>query len=171
MHENEKLEKHEWIVILSLILLLGSITFVTHKQGFSLPLRQHSEPHYVYDQKMHIRIEGAVEFPGTYPAERGATMQEVLHFAKPDANADLKKLPLTKKLRDGQTIKVPAKEYITIFVEGAVEQPGALKVAKGAKLEELIELIAFAPGADLDKLKRKRRLKEGETIKVKLIPN
>lgn len=166
MQNDENLNRYEWIVVLSLIVLLGMITFITHKHWFSGQSRQFADPHHAYDLKIQIQIQGAVEFPGTYSLEKGATMEDALSLAKPAANADLKKLLLSKKIRDGQMIKVPAKEYITVYLKGAVEHPGALIVPKGTLMEELIGLTQFPPGADLSKLMRKRKLKEGETIKV-----
>lgn len=154
------------MVVLSLILLMAAITCITHKHWFSLAPQQYSAPHYVHEQKINVRIEGAVEAPGIYNVERGANIQEVLAQAKPASNADTKKMALTKKVRDGQTINVPAKEYITIYLEGAVEHPGAIVVPKGMLMEELIGFAPFTEGADLGKIKQKKRLKEGQIIKI-----
>lgn len=166
MKEKEQLNTYEWIVVLSLILLMCTITVITHKHWFLSPSRQYSEPHYVYDQKIQVRIEGAVESPGIYSVEKGAKIEDVLVKAKPAVNADLKKLIPTKKVRDGQTIKVPTLELITIYLEGAVKQPGAKLVPKGTEMEDLLSLVEFKKDADLAKLKRKKRLKEGEIVKV-----
>lgn len=168
MRESEKLNNYEWIVVFSLILLMATITFVTHKHWFSLAPEKHFEPHYVLDQKIYVRVEGAVESPGNYILERGNTIENALALAKPAANADLKKIHVSRKVKDGQIIKVPAIEYITIYLEGAVEHPGALVLPKGTLMEDIISIAHFKERADLSKLQTKRRLKEGEKVKVLL---
>lgn len=165
MHD-KTLNKHEWIVVFSLVLLMAAITFVTHRHWFAIQPKHYSEPHYVYDQKIQVRIEGAVELPGTYELGKGAKVEDLLFLAKPAVNADLKKIVLTRKVRDGQTIHVPILEYITIYLEGAVERSGAFIVPKGTFLEDLLGLVRFSEGADLGKMRGKKRLKEGEIVKV-----
>lgn len=170
MDENERLDNHEWIVVISLITLIGIVTFITHKHWFSTYSRQYSNPHYVYDEKIHVRIEGAVESPGIYSIKRNTPLKDVLVQAQPTSQADLKKVS-TKKLKDGQTIIIPQKEFITIYLEGAVKKQGALVVPKGTKVEELLILIEMDDQADLSKLNFRRRLKEGDIIKIPYVKN
>ena len=87
-------------------------------------------------------------------------------MALPLPEADLSKLKLKSKLKDGQVIKILAKEWITVYLEGAVEEQGALKVLKGTKLQDLSESVHFLPDADSAKLNKKRVLKDEEVINV-----
>ncbi len=166
MNENENLDNHEWIVVFSLIILLGMITFITHKHWFSSYPRPYSDPLYVYSQQIQVHIEGAVQSPGLYLIEKNSTLKDLLIRAQPTAEADLKKLSMSKKIKDGQMIKVPSKEYITVYLEGAVKFPGAKIIPKGSVMEELLASIELIENADLSKIKLKKRLKEGDVLKI-----
>ncbi len=169
MAEEKKLNNSEWMVVLSLILLLFTLTWVTHRNNLSLLSRDYSEPQFILDPQIQVRVEGAVEYPGVYIVERGALVQDVLIKAQPTNQADLKRLSQNKKVRDGQTLKIPSKEYISIQLKGAVEKPGVIVVAKGTLMHELPTLVKFSPGANLNKLQQKRKLKEGEVIQVDFV--
>ena len=115
-----------------------------------------------------MTIKGAITHSGIHELKRGARLKDLLALAVPASDADLKKLKVNSKLRDGQVIKVPTLEWITVHLKGAIEQEGPLKVLKGTKMEDLIEQVAFLPEADRAKLKKKRLLKNDEVIQVAL---
>lgn len=166
MKASEKLSSHEWIVVFSLIALMSTMTYATHKHWFKSSPTQNLQRYDVYDLKINVKVEGAVDYPGVYCIDKGSCVEDVLLQAKPSTNADVNKISKTKKVRDGQIIKIPAKEYITIYLEGAVEHPGALILPKGATMAELISLVEVKKNADLSQLKRDKRLKEGDIIKI-----
>nr|WP_166154567.1 hypothetical protein [Neochlamydia sp. AcF84]NGY94419.1 hypothetical protein [Neochlamydia sp. AcF84] len=141
------------------------LTCLTHKHWF-LSSRKYSEPHHLYNRLQTVRVEGAVELPGLYNVEKTATLANVLEQAKVLLEADLGKISLNKKVKNSQLIKVPYKEYITVKVEGAARKTGPLTILKGTLMEELIKLIEPLEKADVGRLKRKRKLKDGEIIKV-----
>lgn len=166
MTDEETLNREEWIVTLSLIILITLVTLITHKHWFTCSSERYSSPHYAYEQKIKVQVTGAVDCPGFYTVDKGANMEAVLALAKPSLNADLKKITLAKKVREGQLIHIPTMEYINIQLEGAVECPGVVQVPKGTLMEELIGLIQFKEQADLSKLKKRKKLKDGEYVKV-----
>ena len=55
---------------------------------------------------------------------------------------------------------------ITITLKGAVKAQQSLSLPKNSKLEDLIALGEFSDDADLNALKRKRRLKADEIVIV-----
>lgn len=166
MQNQEHLNRYEWIVVLSLILLMAVLTWITHQQWFLDTPEALSQPLYTHEGKIYVFIEGAVEFPGSYQLDKGSTIENALALAKPTENADLKEMLLSKKMRDGQRIIVPKKEYIRIYLKEAVEHSGELIVPKGTMLEELPDLVHLKKGADIKKLQRKRKLKDGDVVKV-----
>lgn len=165
MKNQERLNSQEWIVVLSLILLMSVITYITHRPRIISP-QYHSKPHDLISNKICVHIKGAVENPSVYIVEKGSTIGEVLSEARLLPNADLSHMLLEKKLKDGQLIKVPKKETISIYLEGAVKYPGEMIIPKGTVLEELLTLVELAEDADTSKLRRKKKLKNGEIIKV-----
>jgi hypothetical protein len=61
---------------------------------------------------------------------------------------------------------MPKKPMITVFIEGQVESPGALVVPKGTRLMDLAEKIQFHDNAELQPLRKKRRLKDQEIVRI-----
>lgn len=57
-------------------------------------------------------------------------------------------------------------QEIDVFIEGAVDHPGAFKIKRGALVEELIALANPRPDANLSKLKMKSNLRNGQRVKV-----
>lgn len=141
-------------------LFFGHDTTVTQTQ---------TAPHHTLAQEVEVTVEGAVEKPGSYQVQRGATLREVLSQAVPTRHADLKRLKLDKTVRQGQVIKVPEYQMIAVHLKGAVVSPQTLSLPKGSRLSDLIPLLEFEPDANVKQLQKKRRLKDGETITVRKV--
>lgn len=157
---------HEWLAVAAIMGFMITLTAITAFKDNSAPYATLADPHYITDPNIEICMEGEVEHKGALRVNRGATIREVIDIAKPTPHADLSKLKMASKVRKGQIVKVPKLVVFTIYLEGAVKQPGALKVPKGTRLEDLQTLVAFAPEAKIDVLQKKRRLKDGEIIRI-----
>lgn len=166
MQQRPRISNGEWMVVLGLVILMGTITFVSHAHWLTDQPVKYDTPHYLDDGKISVRVEGAVKSPGIYIVRKGSTVKDLIDIAKTADNADLNRMVLEKKVREGQTIKVLPKEYITIYLKGAVKLPGATIVPKGTTVEELIERLEWPVEADLGRIKKKKRLKEGETVNI-----
>jgi DNA uptake protein ComE-like DNA-binding protein len=167
MTSASKLPPHEWVIISLLIITLTLLSFVTLFNKKEI-LPQALATAELTSEFIQVTIKGAVTHAGIHELKRGARLKDLLDIAIPAADADLKKLKLNSKLRDGQVVKIIALEWITIYLKGAVEQEGPLKILKGTKMEDLTDKIAFLPEADRTKLKKKRLLKNDEVIHVAL---
>ncbi len=162
-----KLPFHEWLIIclfIIILLMLGFITLVWKNDK----MPQVAATHELSAQIIQVSVKGKVNKPGTYDFKKGALLKDLLELAQPLPEADLSRMKLDAKLRDGQQVAVPAQNWITVFVEGAGVQPQQLRVKLGTLLNELPELVTFLPEADTGKLQRKRRLKDQEVINVSL---
>jgi len=161
-----KLAIHEWLAVMTIISFLLTLT------GISIFFSQDTEsiksgsPHYLKPQEFEVLIEGAVQNPGPIKVKAGTTRMEAIEMAKPLPEADLRKIKASSKLRNGQIIKVPAKEMIEISIIGEVKTPGKLSVPKGTRLQELGNYITLRPDADSAKIRKKRRLKAGEEVVI-----
>lgn len=160
-----KLCVHEWTaiaVLCGLLLLFTGITFFSGESGLSDRI---GPPHHIVDPEIAVFIEGEVEHPGHYRIKRGSTIHDLILLAIPSPDADLSHIKLENKLRKSHVVKIPSK-YVTVYLEGAVIVPGPVKLLKGARLQDLISMVQFQEGADIEKLRRKRRLKDKEVITV-----
>jgi len=161
------LEVREWVAIIAIIGFLFLLTVIvivgrydsrsTHNVGTGSYLRP---------QKVDVYIQGAVKNPGIYRVKSGTLIKDAIILAEPLSDADLKKIRSQSKVRNGQNIKVPTREMISIWVSGAVQEDSELIVPKGARLGDLCKYIQFTDEADLKKMNSKRFLKENETVVV-----
>lgn len=105
--------------------------------------------------------------PGSYQLPLKSGLKDILALAEPLPTADLSKLNWRKKLRDGQTIKIPEREWITIQIAGMVTEPGPLKIKSGTRIQELIIDLQVLPEADIKKLSKRRSfLFEGDLLEI-----
>ncbi len=149
-------------MLIAIIVLLTGITYFNQdKTSASYPA-----PSLAISSEVQIWIEGAVAKPGAYVLKKGSHLEDVLACAQPLAEADLTQLKLKKTLYDGQKIQIPTKLFMTVILEGAIEQPGPLKVPQGIFLKDLDQYAKFLPEADLKKIKKKKRLKDGEIVQI-----
>lgn len=163
----QKLLPAEWLVVAFVIIvmtILSAVALFSDRRASNLSLEN---PHHLTAQDIEVFIDGAVELAGAFTFKKGATLQELLSLAKPLPQADLKKLKIKSKLRNGQRIQVPVKKMITVILDGAVEQPGPYKIPKGSRWEDLHQLISLHPKADLSSLKKRKLLKDQDIVYVK----
>jgi len=160
-----KLPFHEWIIISLLIALMLSLAAVTYfRDRDTLP--ETGQPLAIDSDTFKVTIHGAVSKPDTYTLKRGASLQVLLDLAEPLPNADLSKLKLKRKLKADESFYIPSKKLITVYLEGAVADIGPIQIYEGSSLHDLSEKIDLLPNADKRSLKKKRLLKDEETIVV-----
>lgn len=160
-----KLPLHEWCIILlfcSIILLLA---------GFALSHQKHMPPAVLPSEPtvtvLQVKIEGQVAKPGLYRLPIHTSLKELVEQAQPLPLADLSQLKWRRQLRDGQTIHIPERHWITIQIAGEVQQPGPLKILSGTRCCELADRLLISPKGDLKLIRqRKRFLQEGDLVEV-----
>lgn len=76
-----------------------------------------------------VTVSGAVKNPGVVQIDSGALLAEALQQVGVQADADLSKLDLTRRLRDGDKIVVPAKTVSVAANETASAPPTAARVS------------------------------------------
>jgi hypothetical protein len=162
--KQHSLPLHEWIALLAISSLLF-IIFLLGRQGES-EASSAGEPHYIASQHCEVTVKGAIEIPGVYVLKKGASLQDLLDVSILSCNADTARLKLNSKLRQGQSVTVPKQELVTIYIEGAVKHPCTKTLPKETRVQDLITMLDMEADADLRIFKRKRRLKDGETIHI-----
>jgi hypothetical protein len=163
--ERPSLPVHEWLAVLTILLFMGVLITVTHVRRSTLPVSAEN-PHWPTSQTVEVIVKGAVETPGTYVVPKGTTVEQLLSQVNLLTVADTRKLHLDAAVKGGQTINIPERAMIEITLDGAVTNPGPLKVPKGTKRMDLSQWVDFTSNADLSGLQTKKRLKEGEAIFV-----
>lgn len=160
------LKVHEWLAIAVVIGVIGGLACLTSfyergevsKVGSELVAKSH--------KGFDVLIKGAVTHPGIYHINSETKMKEVLALAGVRSDADLRRFNLDAIVKKGRVINVPLRAMITVHLKGAVKTDQTVTLPKGSKFEELLNVGDFTADADLNALKKKRRLKEGEIILV-----
>jgi hypothetical protein len=158
--QTDELHLPEWGAILTLIVLLGVTVGVVFLQNSEMEEPRNTQPHAIVDPHIYITIEGAVAHPGRVKVLKVNTLKEALDLAEPQTDADLAQLPLDKKVRKGQKVWVPSKEWIVVEVDGM----GSVKLPRGTRFNQLSRFITMPEGIDRTQFKSKRLLKDREKI-------
>ena len=173
-----RLPLHEWCIIslFCLILLLISLfafsdnvkpvqenTHLSLQPSFSsLESKTKAEK-----TSLQIKIVGQVKYPGICEFPIKTSLKDVMNRVEPLPNADLSRLHWRRKLKDGQTIRVPERKLIKITVSGAVKNPGEMQIYSGIRKKDLLDQLELLPEADLSFLKRKMSfVMEGDYVKI-----
>lgn len=107
--QKPRLPVHEWLAVLCIFCLLVMLTLLSRLTTYETLPDELDDPHYVVDPNIEIFIEGAVEIPGRYHVKKGMTVEEVLALAKPQPDADLRRIKLDSKILRRRTIKIRKK--------------------------------------------------------------
>lgn len=159
-----KLPLYEWCIITlfcAILLVLATLAF--GRQEHTVPAAPPSPP----PAGMQIKVEGEVANPGIYELPLTGTLKELLAQAQPLPNADLSQLNWRRRLRDGQTIRIPVRKPITITIAGAVVEPGPMEILSGTRYQELADQLQVLPEADMTVLRKRRRIiQEGDVVTI-----
>lgn len=166
----DKLPVHEWSIILLFCSILIALTGIAF--GRQSTRGETTTPQVVAEQPilthLEVSIEGAILHPGTYEMPLNSTLQDLVNISGgflPEA--DLSRLKFKGKLKNRQKVKIPEKKWMTIYLEGATQNPGPFQVMSGTRCRELATLLTLPPEADLASLKKRRHyLREGEVVHI-----
>lgn len=162
-----RLPLHEWCIIVLFCLILLFLAGFALGRSRNVENANHSQLAEMPLALLEVKVEGAVAKPGVYRMPLNASLKDLLDQAELLSSADQSKLKWNRKLRHEQTIRVPERTWVTIYVEGAVMQPGSLKILSGTRGQELADRLEVLPEADLRALRKKRQfLKQGDTITI-----
>lgn len=161
---------HEWLAVCLLLAVMCGLTcfsWTQYSQSLPIPL---DHPWIAQEearqQQIEVTVEGAVRYPGSHLLPRGSRLGMLLDQVEPLAEADLRHIKRSQKLRDGQHVQVSERPWITIYLSGAVKRPGAHRVREGTHLSALPEVCPLHPQAERKSLKSKRVLVDEEHIHV-----
>lgn len=167
MHHPASLKIHEWMAITTIITVMCALTaFAVLRRSWNDSRAPSPMSAYAHN-RIEVVVKGAVAHSGVYSLPKGMPMKELLEVAQLAPDADVRRFNLERVIQQGRVVNVPKRAMITVQVNGAVESAGEVTVPRGTTLEQLADKIALSEDADASSLRKKRKLKDGETITVK----
>lgn len=148
-----RLTPYEW----SVALLFSAVLIAIGGWAYFSPLNEADFPP-LPPSEATIRIIGAVAKPGDYKWKPGISLEELIEQAELLPTADVRRIRWNRSIRSGEVIRIPARQWITVYVTGAVQHPGALQVPKGTSYRTLLEYLDLLPDADVTGLRKNRRV-------------
>ena len=164
MEGKEGLQAHEWLFVLLLIAALFCTLTAALLAGKGEPAQ--AGLFFSAEKKVEVLLKGAVEQAGIYKITPNMLLKELLQIAGVLPEADLRRLKLNRPIAHTRILNIRKREMISIYLEGAVRNVGVLTVPRGSILSDLQQFVVFDQKADTTFLNKKRRLKDGEVIKV-----
>ncbi|HSX38020.1 MAG TPA: hypothetical protein VLE95_04235 [Chlamydiales bacterium] len=156
------IQKSEWIFSISFLLLLFALsaisTFHSHRKKIDLSN--------CIAKIVDVKITGEVVNPGVFPTTVGTRLGDVIKKSRPKRFADLESLKLDNPIVKETEIAILPLLEISVFVEGAVLHRKELKLPVGSRICDLKHKIEFSNNADLQFLKSRRQLANGETVTI-----
>jgi hypothetical protein len=150
---------HEWAAVLTVIGMIFFFAIIAY-------VNDPTEELLTQSSEVEVFITGAVELPGVYVLPRGSLIGDLLEKAQPVDSADLRRVKKMGKLQPGQVIHIKNFPQITIYLDGAVKKKGAMSIAKGVKIKDLLLRDLFLPEADLEPFFKNRFLRHQETLYI-----
>ena len=161
----KSLEASEWILSFSLILILASLfaisRFHEHRKKNQLTACRDA-----FAGLVDIAISGEVAHPGVFPAALGSRLGDTVKKSRPKCFADLRGIDLDRPVEKAIDLAIPRMSEILIRIEGAVAAPIDLLMPSGSRICDLKPKIECDSDADLRFFRKRRLLKNGETILI-----
>lgn len=117
-------------------------------------------------EEILVTVTGAVAKPGEYLVPAGTLVGAVLRKARPLPYANLKVLPIAHLIEAPVHFCIEELTEITVFVEGAVQEPVILTLPAKSRVSDLKSKVVLSAEADKGYFRRRRLLKDGEKIAV-----
>jgi hypothetical protein len=153
------------IVAIIVVMLLMTV-FAAFKYNFHDSFALSSTFHYAQN-RVEATVKGAVVHSGVYSLPKEMSLKELLEIAELTDEGDVRRFNLQRTVQQGRAINIPKRPMITLRLSGAIRSgEEVLTVPQGTKVEELINRIVLNEDADVRVLKKKRKIKEGESIYI-----
>lgn len=161
---------HEWLAIASILAFIMVVLALSQNDATIMPTSI-APSHKVGRQSITVTIRGAVHHPGEYELPVGSLVTDLLKLAEPLPNANLKRINTQSKLRNGRDIWIGEYPLITVYITGAVAQPGPVTTRKGTTVGQLLQSIQLNADADVTALPLDKRLQEQQQLVVPVAKN
>lgn len=111
-------------------------------------------------------IKGHVKRPGKYKLRPGENLGSALRKAAPKPFADLSCIDGSAIPQADRQIEILALQKIRVRVTGCVKEELSLELKPGCRISDLRGRVALSGDAEPKFLKKRRLLKDGETVEI-----
>lgn len=158
----KSLQSSEWVLVVSLLIIMTSLVVIAKVNAYRAASTLSAKELQI--EEILVTVSGAVAKPGEYRVPAGTLVEAVLRKARPKPYANLKDLPTT--VEAPLNLFVDELREITVFVQGAVQEPMQLTLPAKSRVSDLKSKVVLSAEADKRFFRRRRMLKEGEKIEV-----
>jgi hypothetical protein len=116
--------------------------------------------------EISLHVVGAVDEAYVH-MRAGATLEDLLQTIHLHPDADTSELDGASRLVGRSTIVIPFADCITVYVTGAVEEEKVVMLPKDAEPKCILDRVTTLENADRASFLRRKRIKNGEIIKIK----
>ncbi len=160
---------HEWFIVLFILALISSLALISwisskgaeKKISELLPQKEHVK-------EITVQIDGEVRYPGTYKFPAGVPLKRMLKKVCLLKYANISEFDCNKRFFYSCQILIPKLEKITVFITGAVKNPGPLELPLGSRFKDLQNQVILTEEVRSKEaiFKSNRYLKQGEVIEI-----
>lgn len=146
-------ERHVGSFICALFLFLGFVSYMNNRGESS------------QSEEISICLVGAVK-PQTVRVLEGTTVDELLSKVICFDEADLQEINGMRRLMKESILVVPYRDFLTLFVRGAVVEERVVTLQRGATSEDILAHIEPLEGADIQRFLQKKRYTNGSVLEI-----
>jgi hypothetical protein len=158
------LKSTDWLFSIGILIVIASIVIIA-KANACKAFSKISDTSLVQEYIL-VLIDGSVKKPGQYSVRAGTTIGQALRKARPEANADLKDLPLGKIIDAPMHLHVSELKEIRVKVKGAIAAPTEIILPAKSRIKDLKSKVIFTDSTDKAFFRRKKLLRDGDEIDV-----
>lgn len=163
MNPPEDLKPREWaIVALFAFMFIGISVLSLVRSNFDFKPPHASHP----SEEITVKVTGAVARPGTYTVAKASALSLLLALSEPLPTALLTDKVRIRHQEKEAVLHVPSQEGIRVTFKGAVIREGEYLLPHNTRICDLGQYLECAENTDPRFMKRKRLLKDGESITI-----
>ena len=161
----KNLEFTEWVLSFCIVIALSSFLIIARLQEQKKNV-QLEELLKGKKEIFQIAVSGEVLRPGVFSCQAGTRLGDIVKKCRPKRFADLDGVGLDRPVESSLIIDIPKLQALSVRVVGAVAEEVELEMPPGSRISDLKSKVACKKEADLKFFRRKRLLKQRETIEV-----
>lgn len=158
--KNSSFSSSEWALVAFFAIIIASLVLIAKVNAHRASVAVCS----LKSVECEVTISGAVKNPGTFRVTSGTPLTALMTKVRPLPSADLKSFK--GLVEQSCHIQVSDLQSVIVVVEGEIAEPVTLEMAVGGRICDLASRVCFTPKTDKTFFKKRKKLRDGETIWV-----